>query len=60
MNTATCAASLDKRNQQLQDTFYQRYTQVPRAQKPNRALVVEQLAKGCCISAKTAEIMLYT
>ncbi len=52
------AANLDSRNRKIREAFYQRYTNVPRASKPDRQAVVEQLAADYFLSAKTIDKVL--
>ncbi|QKG54241.1 hypothetical protein [Hymenobacter sp. BRD67] len=50
-------ANLDQRNLRIRDAFYKRFTNVPRAQRPERELVVAQLAGEYFLSAKPVELI---
>ncbi|WP_151086813.1 hypothetical protein [Hymenobacter baengnokdamensis] len=58
-HAAVRQANLDQRNQRIRDAFYKRFTNVPRAQRPERELVVAQLAGEYFLSAKTTEKVLW-
>lgn len=58
--TAIRLSNLEKRNRKLRDTFYKRYTNKPRLQKPSREYVVQQLADEYFLSVKTVDRLLYT
>lgn len=58
-STLVRQANTEKRNQRLRDAFYQRYTNVPRATRPDRDWVVAQVAEDFFLSVKTVEQLLW-